>query len=177
MAFECLDTMESVSAGPQVYRKLHFLRGLAYYACGDDMQAIENLREEIRLTGDPHSQSFLNTFLKTPNAALNAAIRRANIKDFVEAASESPALSGFAAEQRTSLDSSDQLHEKLTIAKQFLSQGRSQQAAQVYRDLLSDNILEKHIALREKLKELVGLIESASGGQTSFAGDSEVKLS
>lgn len=170
-----LDQMIPGASGS--FKNLNFTRGLAWYACGDDARAAAHLRQEIQLTGNQFAQAFLQTHLAAAGKKGDAAQRRANIRKFVETASQqelAPSVAG--AEQRDPARMSDDLHGKLAIAKQFLSQGHTQRAAGVYRDLLSDNMLTGHIALKEKLQKLVGLIESAAPS-TSAAAESDWKKS
>jgi hypothetical protein len=159
ITLNCLDQM--VPGASQLHRNLNFTRGLAYYACGDDKQAAANIQKEVRCFDNQNAQIFLARYITAENTAVGAAERRVNIHRFITEMSRNTTSTPVLPPQEHLADPSSSLQEKLALAKQHLSRGRSEEALSVYRGLLSDNTLVGHIELQEKIKKLVDGIRFA----------------
>jgi len=155
ITLNCLDRM--IASGRQSYRNLNFTRGLAYYAGGDDEKAIANIQKEIQLFQNQNAQTFLAHYLTAGGTAVTAADRRANIRRFITEMSRNTTSTPLLPPQ----DPSSNLQKKLALAKQHLSRGRSEEALNVYCGLLSDNTLNGHVELEEKIRKLVDGIRLA----------------
>jgi len=166
ITLNCLDRM--ISGGCQSYRNLNFTRGLAYYAGGDDEQAVANIQKEIQLFQSQNARDFLTRYLGNANCNVSAADRRANIRHFVAEASQTRTSEvDFVPPQQDLADASSGLQEKLSQAKQYLRHGKSEEALHLYQGLLSDNMLDRHVELKEKLTKLVEGIRLAKTSQAS----------
>ena len=162
-----LDQM--VSGGCQSYRNLNFTRGLAYYAGGDDEQAAANIQKEIHFFQSQNAQTFLAQYLGTGNAVVNAADRRANIRRFiVEASQNTTSGVDIMLPQEPQSNVISDFQGRLAIAKRYLHHGKSEEALCVYQGLLSDNTLDGHVELKEKLTKLVEGIRSAKMSRVSL---------
>jgi tetratricopeptide (TPR) repeat protein len=165
ITLNCLDRM--TSGGCQSYRNLNFTRGLAYYACGDDQQAAANIQKEIQCFENQHAQAFLARYLTTTGVAVSAADRRANIRRFVDEASQNATPTAVSPPQETPPNDSFDLQERLALAKHYLFNGKSEEALGVYRGILSDNKMAGQVELKEKLAKLVEGIRLAKIAQAS----------
>ena len=145
-----------VLGGCQSYRNLNFTRGLAYYASGDDEKAAMNIQKEIQLFQNQNARIFSVQYLEAGNTAISPADRRDNIRRFVtETSQNTTSRTRFMPRQEQSVNPSSDLQERLALAKQYLHHGKSEEALGVYQGLLSDNTVDGHIELKEKLKKLV----------------------
>jgi hypothetical protein len=172
ITFNCLDQM---TAG-KTFKNLDFNRALCCYACGDDDQATAYIQREIQLSGNQQAQTFLNSYLKTATKTVSPAQRRANIRGFITDASQKRSVQSYTVPSKLQqTDIPGVLQEKLATATQCLNQGKSPQAARIYRELLSDNMLTGHIALKGKIQELVELIDSATAVRTDSFADTSIK--
>jgi hypothetical protein len=171
LTFNCLDRM--VPNVPASISNFNLVRGLALYAAGNDQQACETIQKEIELSGNQNAQGFLNTYLKETNVSVSAAQRRESVRRSIMKRTEKrPVPSHRSFLKRTPVQVSENLNEKLAIAKQSLDQGNHQQAVQVYRELLSDNNIDHHHVLKEKLQKLVDLIDTQTADNLITGPDS-----
>ena len=84
-----LNTFDQIVLGKcQPQRNLNFIRGLAYYAIGDDHHAVKNIQQEIQYFRNKTAREFLIRHLEPADPALSAAQRRDNIRSLIEEVSQ-----------------------------------------------------------------------------------------
>ena len=90
-AIMILNTLDRMVPGLcQSYGRLNFIRGLAYYAIGNDKQAVANIPSR-RLFRNKQAQAFLKQHLEPINSTLSSTQRRINIRPFIGQASHAQA--------------------------------------------------------------------------------------